>query len=229
MHCYLYLYTGFFFDVSYRYYLLFYPHVPCTMYHYFYHLFITVYTDLPNNVKATPASCITFHPTLMFNFDSDDEETGAQSSFTTYRRPKRTWRQHVFKTGKYRDQTLLQVMATGAGRSYLRFLQANTDGSYPAIDKFIAEALDFYGAQKKIATETAKTNCESVPTGGDEKTKPERYNRKRHPVTAEQEDDCVDSETHTNNYGRRSPPTYSPTRDEEPKSKTKRTVETIYS
>lgn len=81
------------------------------------------------------------------NFDSDDEQTGARVG-------RRTWRQFVFRSGQYKDKSMPEVLETGAGRAYLRFLQSNSKGQFPHIDACIVEALAFYQQEKQRAIDS---------------------------------------------------------------------------
>lgn len=81
------------------------------------------------------------------NFNSDDEQTGARAR-------RRTWRQFVFRSGQYKDKSMRDVLETGAGRAYLRFLLSNSKGTFPHVDQCIVDALAWYKDEKQRAIQS---------------------------------------------------------------------------
>jgi len=109
----------------------------------------------------------------MFEF-SDDEATYKRGK-PAAKYTKKTWRQHVFKSGMFKDQTLLQCIQTGKGRGYLRFLASRGDEEYETLNGYIKDALAFYELEKKKAAKVkvpasskSRSRSKTPPTEPDE-------------------------------------------------------------
>ena len=70
------------------------------------------------------------------------EESGDEETVTA------SWIDWRFPFGKYKNLRIANVIKTGRGRSYVRWLQSTSDGTHPASDVVYTKALEVYENHK---------------------------------------------------------------------------------
>jgi len=82
-----------------------------------------------------------------FNFNSD-----AEDDFPSGRYPEKPWTQRVFASGQYEGKTMKQVMETGSGRKWLRFMQSRPKNpKFAKMARDVDSALAYYEAARAKA------------------------------------------------------------------------------
>lgn len=69
-----------------------------------------------------------------------------------------TWDEWTFPFGKYKGQLLSTVVEGKRGLSYCKWLLTNSDGEYPATDKFLREAVNSVATTAKKAQKSYTQN-----------------------------------------------------------------------